>query len=113
MSTGGRPTQDGSPDTFTALADRTRRHLLERLAEGERTASELMTGLSISQAAVSQHLRVLRDAGLVEVHRDGRFRRYALRPEGLTDLRDWLVELDRFWVARVAALGDHLRREDS
>jgi DNA-binding transcriptional ArsR family regulator len=107
---GGRPQGDGQPDQFGALADATRRHLLERLAAGERTVSELMEGLAVSQAAVSQHLKVLREAGLVEASRDGRFRRYRLRPQGLIELRDWLDELDRFWRERVKALGEYLER---
>jgi DNA-binding transcriptional ArsR family regulator len=107
---GGRPQAEGQPDLFAALADSTRRHLLERLAAGERTVSELTEGLPQSQAAVSQHLKVLREAGLVEASRDGRFRRYRLRPQGLTELRDWLDELDRFWRERVRALGDYLER---
>ncbi len=96
-------------DRFAAVADATRRHLLEQLAQQDRTVAELMAGLDISQAAVSQHLRVLRDAGLVAARREGRHRYYELRPAGLTDLRDWLDELERFWQARLAALGDYLK----
>jgi DNA-binding transcriptional ArsR family regulator len=95
-------------DRFGALADASRRHLLEELAGRDRTVTELMAGLDISQAAVSQHLRVLREAGLVTARQDGRYRRYQLRPAGLTELRDWLDELERFWRGRLAALGDYL-----
>ncbi len=95
-------------DRFAALADSTRRHLLERLATADRSVSELMTGLDISQAAVSQHLRVLREAGLVTARKEGRHRYYQLRPAALTELRDWLDELERFWQARLAALGEYL-----
>jgi DNA-binding transcriptional ArsR family regulator len=95
-------------DRFAALADATRRHLLEDLAGSDRTVSELVSGLDISQAAVSQHLRVLRNAGLVAARRDGRHQLYRLRPAALTDLRDWLDELERFWQGRLAALGDYL-----
>ncbi len=55
-----------------------------------------MDGLDVSQAAVSQHRKVLRDAGLVAANQNGRCRRYELRPEGLVELRDWLEELQRF-----------------
>jgi DNA-binding transcriptional ArsR family regulator len=96
-------------DRFAALADGTRRHLLERLATADRSVSELMAGLDVSQAAVSQHLRVLREAGLVTARKDGRHRYYQLRPAGLAELRDWLDEMERFWQARLAALGDYLR----
>jgi len=99
-------------DRFAALADATRRHLLEQLATHDRTVTELMSGLDVSQAAVSQHLRVLREAGLVAARRQGRHRYYELRPAGLTDLRDWLDELERFWRARLAALGDYLEGND-
>jgi DNA-binding transcriptional ArsR family regulator len=112
----GRPSKgrnlasDGgaAADRFAALADGTRRHLLEQLAGRDRDVSELVTGLDISQAAVSQHLRVLRDAGLVTARKQGRHRYYRLRPAGLTELRDWLEELERFWQGRLAALGDYL-----
>jgi DNA-binding transcriptional ArsR family regulator len=95
-------------DRFAALADGTRRHLLERLATADRSVSDLMTGLDISQAAVSQHLRVLREAGLVTARKEGRHRYYQLRPAALAELRDWLDELERFWQERLAALGDYL-----
>jgi DNA-binding transcriptional ArsR family regulator len=96
-------------DRFAALADATRRRLLEQLASGDLAVSELMNGLDMSQAAVSQHLRVLREAGLVTARKEGRHRYYRLRPAALTELRDWLDELERFWQARLAALGDYLR----
>jgi DNA-binding transcriptional ArsR family regulator len=101
----------GAADQFAALADPTRRHLLERLAASDHTVSELMTGLDISQAAVSQHLRVLREASLVTARRAGRHRLYRMRPAALTELRDWLDELDRFWRERLAALGDYLEEQ--
>ena len=111
----GRPhktphaTGAGPADRFAALADATRRHLLEELATADRSVTELMAGLDVSQAAVSQHLRVLREAGLVTARKEGRRRYYQLRPAALTELRDWLDELERFWRARLAALGDYLR----
>jgi DNA-binding transcriptional ArsR family regulator len=98
-------------DRFAALADATRRHLLERLAGSDLAVSELMAGLEISQAAVSQHLRVLREAGLVTARQEGRNVYYQLRPAGLTELRVWLDELERFWQERLAALGDYLRQD--
>jgi DNA-binding transcriptional ArsR family regulator len=82
--------------------------LLERLAAGDRAVSELTSDLDMSQAAVSQHLRVLREAGLVTARKEGRHRYYRLRPAGLTELRDWLDELERFWQERLTALGDYL-----
>ena len=104
-------TADRPSDRFGALADPTRRHLLEQLATADRSVSDLMTGLDMTQAAVSQHLRVLRESGLVAARQQGRHRYYELRPAGLTDLRDWLDELERFWRDRLAALGDYLERQ--
>ena len=77
-----------------ALADPTRRAVFERLREGERAAGEVAAGLPVSRPAVSQHLRVLEEAGLVRVRREGRRRLYAADPGGLAELRDWL---ERFW----------------
>jgi DNA-binding transcriptional ArsR family regulator len=85
----------GPADGFAALADATRRHLLERLADGDLAVSQLTAGLDMSQAAVSQHLRVLREAGLVTARKDGRHRYYQLRPAALAELRDWLDDLER------------------
>ena len=96
---------------FAALADPTRRLLLERLAAGESSVTALRDGLAISQAAVSQHLKLLRDTGLVEARVDGRQRVYRLRAEGFGALRGWLDALDRFWAARVAALDTYLEEE--
>jgi DNA-binding transcriptional ArsR family regulator len=90
------------------LADGTRRHLLERLATADQAVGDLVADLDMTQAAVSQHLRVLREAGLVTVRRAGRHRYYGLRPAGLTDLRNWLDELEHFWQDRLAALGQYL-----
>jgi DNA-binding transcriptional ArsR family regulator len=98
-------------DRFAALADATRRHLLEQLAGSDLSVGDLTAGLDISQAAVSQHLRVLRSTGLVSSRQEGRNVYYRLRPAGLTELRAWLDELERFWQARLAALGDYLRQD--
>jgi DNA-binding transcriptional ArsR family regulator len=98
----------GTPDIFAALADPTRRLLLERLAGGDRTVTDLAEGFPMSQAAISQHLRLLRDAGLVEVRPDGRHRYYHLRQEAFTEVRTWLDDLQRFWKDRIAALGEYL-----
>jgi DNA-binding transcriptional ArsR family regulator len=111
----GRPSKARgvpSADRFAALADGTRRRLLEQLSTADRAVSELVAGLDITQAAVSQHLRVLRETGLVTARREGRRRYYRLRPAALTELRDWLDELERFWRARLAALGDYLDATD-
>src|SRR5437867_325398 len=98
----GRPPAVGVPDAFAALAEPHRRYLLEQLAAGgERTAGELAGSLPVSQAAVSQHLRLLLTTGLVAVRAEGRHRYYRVRPEGFAAFRDWLGELERFWTERL------------
>ena len=77
---------------FRAVADRTRRDLLDALFSGEKTASELCSHFSASQQAVSQHLQNLRQAGLVEARKDGRFRRYRLRAEPIREVYEWALK---------------------
>ena len=79
---------------FAALADPTRRRVLERLAAGPRAVGELAAGLPVSRPAVSQHLKVLKEAGLVSDRQEGARRIYAIDPKGLGAMRAWL---DRFW----------------
>ena len=100
-------------ELFRTLADPTRRSVFERLAgEGELSVGELVDGAGVSQPAVSQHLAVLRRAGLVSERREGRFVRYAARPEGLKPLFDWMGFYGRFWTERFDALEDLLNRMD-
>src|SRR5262245_35605002 len=80
--------------TLTALADPTRRAVFERLRSGPRAVNALAAGLPVSRPAVSQHLRALKEAGLVEERSEGVRRIYSIRREGLKELRDWL---DSFW----------------
>jgi len=100
-----------SQDCFQAIADPTRRALLDRLGSGEKTAGELGEGIALSQPALSKHLRILREAGLVEVRAKGRTRVYAERPEGMHELIDWIEHHQRFWEDRLTALGTHLARK--
>ena len=86
----------GSLDVaYQAIADPTRRRIIEVLAQGERSVKDLVPRFPISQPALSQHLRVLREAGLVRVRRHGRFRVYSLRADPLEAARDWLQRVDR------------------
>ena len=85
---------------FAALSDPTRRQVLERLAEGPRAVGELAQGLPVSRPAVSQHLKVLKHAGLVSDRQDGAKRIYAIDPNGLGAMRAWL---DQFWDVALAA----------
>ncbi len=99
-------------DIFKALADPTRRHMLERLSAGERNATELREGLAMSQPAISQHLAVLRSAGLIEEEKSGRQMRYRIRPDGLAPVVDWLARYHAFWPERVDRLKTLLREMD-
>lgn len=96
-------------DIFKALADSTRRSVFERLADGEKNATELRSGLAISQPAMSQHLAVLRAAGLVLERRTGRHVNYRINPDGLAEIGRWLSRYRAFWPARVEALKQVLK----
>ena len=95
-------------DTFPAIADETRRTLLVQLSDGERSVSELAAGHAISRSAVSQHLKILLDAGLVEARQEGRTRFYRLTPLRLIEVVDWLNHFDTFWDEKLQALRSYL-----
>jgi DNA-binding transcriptional ArsR family regulator len=103
--------QLATEDVFTAIAHPVRRRLLDLLVTGEQPVHRLAMPFEMSRPAISQHLRVLRDVGLVSERRSGRERRYRLRPDGLRQVREWLATYDRFWQERLVALGDHLDKE--
>jgi len=88
-------------DAFLALADPTRRRIIETLADGESAFGELAGQFAMSGPAVSQHLKVLREAGLVSVRKDAQRRIYRLNPEGLGELDRWLEQVKRFWGPRL------------
>jgi DNA-binding transcriptional ArsR family regulator len=85
---------------FFALADPTRRAMLERLAAGPQTVGELAAPFAVSRPAISQHLGVLEHAGLIERTRQGQWRSCALRPEGLDDAEAWVAEHRAAWQSR-------------
>lgn len=91
-----------------AVAEPTRRRLLDLLLEGERSVGELVDAIGTSQPGVSKHLRILREAGLVEVRVDGKRRLYSLDPEPLLEVDVWLAPYRRRWADRLDALGRHL-----
>lgn len=96
---------------FTAIADPTRRAILWSLREGERTVTDLMEPLDVSQSAFSQHLGVLRRAGLVRARREGRHQVYAVNPAALYEVASWIGHFSRFWDDRLDRLGRHLDRQ--
>jgi DNA-binding transcriptional ArsR family regulator len=103
-------TPDREPDVFTAISHRARRQMLDLLTEAERSVSDIAAHFEMSRPAVSQHLRVLLDAGLVTERRHGRERRYRLVPERLGPVRDWIAHYERFWDDRLQRLQKQLSK---
>lgn len=100
-------------DIFQAVADPTRRQILALLRrETESTATEIAAPFGVTQSAISQHLRVLREAGLVTVRHAGRERRYRLNADPLREVAEWAMSYQRFWSERLSALGELLESED-
>ena len=99
-------------DVFKALADPTRRAVYEKLATGSMNASSLREGMDISQPAISQHLAVLRSAGLIKEQRQGRYVNYEVDPEGLAIIAQWLSKYRTYWPARIDTLKTLLKDMD-
>jgi DNA-binding transcriptional ArsR family regulator len=95
---------------FHALAEPSRQAILDLLREGERPVGELVDHLHLTQPAVSKHLRILKEAGLVEARADAQRRLYRIRPEPLVALDDWLAPYRGLWATRLDRLEDHLDR---
>jgi DNA-binding transcriptional ArsR family regulator len=102
----------GTLDVYQAIADPTRRQLLGLLAGAERSVGDLAAPFAMSRPAVSQHLRVLREAGLVAERRAGRQRLYRLQPEPLREVEVWLDHFRGFWRERLDALGAYLDAQE-
>ena len=96
--------------SFAILAEPSRRSILGLLASSERSVGELERRLGMPQTSVSKHLRVLREAGFVEVRVEAQRRVYRLRPEPLMEVDAWLEPFRRFWAVQVDALERHLDR---
>ena len=97
---------------FDVLAEPNRRRILDLLREEERPVGDLVSALHVSQPAVSKHLRVLRDAGFVEVRSDAQRRLYRVRPEPLREIADWLEPYRALWSSRLDDLERHLDAMD-
>ena len=101
-------------DTFTVVADPTRRAMLDLLVKHERSAGELVSAFpDISQPAVSKHLRILKDSGLVDMRVQAQQRIYTLQPKGLAELDAWIAKYKVFWPDRLDALEQHLSKSKS
>lgn len=96
---------------FAALADPTRRRIVELLSRGERSAGEIVEAFDVSAPAISQHLKVLREARLVEVRIEAQRRIYQLNPAGLAEIDAWIQRIRQFWGGRLDALESELRRQ--
>ena len=99
--------------TFDVLADPSRRRILDLLLEGPRPVGELTERLGLSQPGTSKHLRVLREAGLVEARKDAQRRVYELRTEPLAEVAAWLEPFRREWAGRLEALERHLDERET
>jgi DNA-binding transcriptional ArsR family regulator len=97
-----------SMTAYAALAEPHRRQILDLLRSDERPVGELVERLGLSQPGVSKHLKVLRDAGLVDVRSAGKYRLYALRAEPLAEVDAWLEPYRAYWSGRLDALERHL-----
>ena len=104
--------QDLQParDVFHAVADPTRRALLDLLAQGDEAVNSLAKRFAMSRPAISQHLAILLKTRLVRARRVGRERRYRLQPQPLEEIYDWVALYERFWTNKLSALGEHLRK---
>jgi DNA-binding transcriptional ArsR family regulator len=98
-------------DTFQALADPTRRRVVEALRRGERQVNDIVAEAGIHQSGVSRHLRILSEAGFVAMRPDGQRRLYSLKPEPFRELEDWLAMYRRLWEARLDRFGAALEQQ--
>jgi len=96
--------------TLQALGEPNRQAILDLLRDGERPVGDLVAHLELSQPAVSKHLRVLKEAGVVEARVDAQRRLYRIRPESLAELDAWLATYRQLWTTRLDQLEDHLER---
>lgn len=96
-------------DAFNAIAEPRRRHILDLLAEGEKSVNDLVVQMPVSQPQVSKHLKVLKDVGLVESRTEGRRRLYRMDALALKPVHDWVREYERLWNERLDRLDGYLQ----
>ena len=105
--------QNRSVLNFSALSDRTRQRIVEMLAKRDLSSGEIADSFEISAPAVSQHLNVLKQAGIVRVSVEAQRRIYHLEPAGLSELEHWLHKIKQFWSGRLDVLENQLRNDDA
>ena len=98
------PATDEAQPVFRALADPTRRAIIDMLAEGDRPISDIAAAFDMTRPAVAKHLAILREGGVIAVEKQGRERIHRLNPQALKTAADWLGYFDRFWDDRLANL---------
>ena len=104
---------DAHLDTFAALADPTRRQIIDVLRRGERQVNDVVAELHIHQSGVSRHLRILHDAGFVQMRPEGQRRYYTLRAEPFRELDTWLADYRELWEARLDRFGKALAQRQN
>ncbi|WP_254510874.1 ArsR/SmtB family transcription factor [Anatilimnocola floriformis] len=107
-----RTTTEPEPDIFAAISHPARRQMLDLLAKEDHNVNALAGHFEMSRPAVSQHLRILLDAGLVTEERHGRERRYHFLPERLAVVKEWIAQYERFWDDRLARLQKLLAKKN-
>ena len=105
-------TPNREPDVFGAISHAARRRILDLLAEGDLSVNAIARDFKMSRPAVSQHLRILLDVGLLTERRHGRERRYRLVPDRLGEVRDWIARYERFWDDRLNRLQNLLSDQE-
>ncbi|MCP5109355.1 MAG: winged helix-turn-helix transcriptional regulator [bacterium] len=102
----------GTPLAFRAVADPTRRAILDLLRTGRQPATKIARGFPVSRPAISKHLRILREADLVSERRHGRNRIYELNPEPLRGVEEWVSRYRTFWTRSLQSLKDHVEAKE-
>src|SRR5689334_400243 len=103
-----KTTQHASADVFAAIAHPLRRQILDLLCSEERSVQRLSESFQVSRPAISQHLRVLLEAGLVSEQREGRENRYRVEAANLYEVQTWVSQYEQFWTNKLDALGTYL-----
>ncbi len=108
---GSKSAQHANTDVFTAIAHPVRREILHQLSETDLTVKHLAGKFKITRPAISQHLAVLLEVGLVSMQETGRENVYHLEPERLQEVEAWVRQYERFWTKKLDKLGDYLKRK--